>query len=258
MKKNRESFVSEYFKSIKDFDSYKDVSQKKISDAFKYFSILILIYAIVATIGITHSTKETMQSAQNYVQTELNNFTYTNGTLSVNEDEYSSYYNNEVIIDTSVTEIEKYDAKVIFGKLGFKINISGNNFVFKYSDFVAQNINKQDIIELLDFKRHMVAIILLSFTMSYIVLSISTLLDILIIALIGFIISTIIGNNKVRFKNAFNISTHAITLSVTLAMIYFLLNKFTGFDIKYFSTMYTSVATIYMVTSVILINTEKK
>ena len=88
-------------------------------------------------------------------------------------------------------------------------------------------------------------------------MSISTLLDILVIALIGFIMSRISGNNNIRYKNAFNMATHAITLSVILGMVYFLVNTFTGFYVKYFSTMYTLLATIYMATAVLLLNADE-
>ena len=98
----------------------------------------------------------------------------------------------------------------------------------------------------------------MSLILAFGILGISTLFDILIIALIGFITSKIFGKNKIRFKNCFNISIYAITLSVVLAMIYYFINVFTVFNIKYFATMYTSIATIYEITAVILISTEKQ
>ena len=88
-----------------------------------------------------------------------------------------------------------------------------------------------------------------------ILMTISTITDVLVIALIGYIISKII-NKKFSFTNTFNIAVHAITLPVLLGAIYYVLNTFTGFYMKYFSIMYTSIATIYMMTSILLITSD--
>ena len=68
-------------------------------------------------------------------------------------------------------------------------------------------------------------------------------------------ISKIINKNF-SFANTFNIAVHAITLPVLLGAIYYVLNTLTGFYMKYFSIMYTSIATIYMMTSILLITSD--
>lgn len=254
----KKSFISQIIESIKNFDSYKKICNDNLSKGFKYFFLLMLIYAVVMTIGTTYQVCDSIKQAQNFIQTELSDLHYDNGILSVNNNEYSSFYNNYIIIDTSEdANIGSYDGNLVFGKSGFKINAEGNYLEFNYSNFINKKIEKSDIVESLDVKKYVAIIIMISLIVSYIATCISTLLDILVIALIGLIISNITGNNKIKFKNAFNISIHAITLPVILGMIYFLINTFTGFYIKYFSIMYTIIANIYMITAVLLINADK-
>lgn len=254
----KKSFISQIIESIRNFDSYKKISNDNLSKSFKYLLLLMLIYAIIMTIGTTYQVCSSIEQAQNFIQTELTDLYYDNGKLSVNNNEYSSFYDNYIIIDTSEeANIKNYDGNFVFGKSGFRIKAEGNYLEFNYSNFINKKIEKNDIVGALDAKKYVVIIIVVSLIASYIATCVATLLDILVIALIGLIISSITGNNKIKFKNAFNISTHAITLPVALGMIYFLINTFTGFYIRYFSTMYTIIANIYMITAILLINADK-
>ncbi len=257
--KKKNLFINQVINSIKNFDSYKDVSTHSLSSTFIYFFILIFIYTIIMTIGITYSTRAKISKAQDFIKNEVNELHYSDGRLSVNNDEYSSYYGDYIIIDTSENaNLENNNAQMIFGKEKFYIKVEQINYEFSYKNFIKQDVDKNTLIESLDVNKYTVLIIAISLFGSFIVLSISTLLDILVIALIGFMMSKIIGNNTIRFKNAFNMATHAITLSVIMGMIYFLVNTFTGFYVKYFSTMYTLLASIYMATAVLLLNADEK
>ena len=253
----KDILIVKLINSIKDFDYYKKVYNENISKSFKYFAFIILIYSIFLMVGITYSFCNNIKTTRAFIQSEISQVSYSDGVLCVDNNEYKSFYNNYIIIDTSDVDIEKYNANVIFGKTDFIVKIEENNFKFRYTDIINTNIDKQGIINALDYKKYVGLILITSLIVSYITLGISTLIDILIIALIGFIISGLIGNNKLKFKNTFNIAVHSVTLPIVLAGIYVLVNTITGFDIKYFSTMYTSIATIYMVTAIILINTDK-
>lgn len=259
METRKISFFKDLYKSITDFDYYKQIVDSKTSKCFAYFFILILIYAIVATIVISYSTSKNMNQIKRFVDTEINELDYNDGILSVNANTPKSYYNNQIIIDTSGNEItETKGARAIFEKEKFSILMQDQYISFPYKFFFDDNYNKEDIINLFEFKNHAVMIIIMSMIVTYISLGISTILDILVVALIGYILCRIIGNTKIGYKKSLNISIHAITLPVILAMIYLLLNAFTGFEVKYFSTMYTSISTIYVATAVILMKTEEK
>ena len=109
---------------------------------------------------------------------------------------------------------------------------------------MINNYVKQNVIEKPFKKRYK------RFHVSYLII-ISTLKRVLSISEISKII-----NKKFSFTNTFNIAVHAITLPVLLGAIYYVLNTFTGFYMKYFSIMYTSIATIYMMTSILLITSD--
>lgn len=252
------SFFIRLIKSIKDFDFYKEISNEKLSKSIKYFFILIILYSIVVTIGITYNINKTINESKNFIQTEINEINYSNGILKIDNDEYKSWFNDYIIIDTSKENIEEYKdkANIILGKSAFYINMNDYNMKLNYSDFILEDFNKEDIINMLSNNTQIYFVIFIVFICVIIILSISTIMDVLIIALIGLIISKIIGNNKLKFENLFKLAIHAITLPVVLGMIYYLVNTFTGFYIKYFSTMYTSISTIYMVTAILLISVE--
>lgn len=179
--------------------------------------------------------------------------------MSINNNEYSAYYNNYIVIDTNedVDIEEKYNADIVIGNTGFIIKSEGSKVKFNYIDLFYQNFNKNDVIEILNVDRYIIVIVIITFIVVFFVLTLSTLLDVTVIAIIGLIISGFIGNNSIKFKNAFNIAVRAVTLSEILGMIYFIVNVYTGFYVKYFSTMYTLLAGIYVMTAVLLINTDE-
>lgn len=255
------SFLSKLIKSIKDFDYYKDISNQKVSDIFKYFFKIIIIYSIIVTIGIMYSTNKSFNEIKNFVKTEIVEFTYSKGNLKINNNEHKSFYNNAVIIDTSkeLQESHKENANIFIGKTHVNIKIEDYVINLKYNDFIKQDLNKEDLIGLFEKQnvKQYVLVTIIALIWIIIILVISTLLDVLVIALIGLIISKVVGNNNIKFTNIFNIAIHTLTLPILLAMIYYLINVFTGFYVKYFSIMYTSIATIYMITSILLITSEK-
>ena len=257
MKKIKNRLIVKLAKSIKDFDYYKEIYNENISKSFKYFAFIMFIYSIFLMTGVSYSICNNIKTARAFIQSQISQVNYSDGVLCVDNNEYKSFYNNRIIVDTSDVDIGKYNADYIFGKTDFIAKIEGNNYRLRYADIINNNFDKQGIINILDYKKYIVLILITSLIVSYVTLGISSLIDIFIIALIGFIISGFIGNNKLKLKNTFNIAVHSVTLPIVLAGIYFLINTITGFDIKYFSTMYTSIATIYMVTAIILINTDK-
>lgn len=259
METKKISFFKQMYKSITDFDYYKQLVHNKTSKCFAYFFILVLIYAIIGTIAISYSTSKNMNQIKRFIDSEINELNYNNGILNVNADIYKSYYNDEIIIDTSGNEItETKGAKAIFQKDQFSILVQNQYISFPYKIFLSGNYNKESIINLFEFKNYAVMIVFISMIATYISFGISTILDILVVALIGYILFRVVGNTKIGYKKSLNISIHAVTLPVILAMTYLLINTFTGFEVKYFSTMYTSISTIYVTTAVILIKMEEK
>ena len=122
---------------------------------------------------------------------------------------------------------------------------------------IIKDINKEDIINILSnlsIKFYIIMSVIVLIWI-FILMTISTITDVLVIATMGYIISKII-NKQFTFTNIFNIAIHAITLSVLLGGIYYIINSLTGFYMKYFSIMYTSIAIIYIMTSILLITSD--
>lgn len=84
---------------------------------------------------------------------------------------------------------------------------------------------------------------------------ISNIIDILILGVLGYIFARIV-KIKIRYKAAFNISTHAITLPIVLNMLYIIINTFINFKIEYFQWMYTTISYIYVAVAILMIKTE--
>lgn len=83
----------------------------------------------------------------------------------------------------------------------------------------------------------------------------STIVDGVVLALLGFLFARIVGI-KIRFKATFNMGVYALTLPVILNLIYIILNLFIEFEVKYFEWMYTTISYIYMIVAILMIKTD--
>ncbi len=255
------NFCKSIIGSVINFDLYKDIWKEKVSKSIIYFLILIAIYAFAVSIGAIYIFNSSKNNIVESIQNDISSLYYKDGELCVNEDKETNIYFNKIMINTSEDEYytENPLGKIILGKKYVIIKLNNTDFKFKYTDIFDGEFNKDNLIGLFDFSiGYYIIFFIIALIFSYIVFFCSTMLDILIITLIGIIICRIFGNNNLKFKNIFSISIHAITLPVILSIIYYLINCFTGFYIKYFSTMYTAVAIIYMMTAITLISSEDR
>lgn len=83
----------------------------------------------------------------------------------------------------------------------------------------------------------------------------SNIIDALVLGLIGYLFARIV-RLRLRYKATFNIGVYALTLPIILNLIYIVVNTFTGFEIKYFQWMYTSISYIYVAVAILMIKTE--
>ena len=255
----RHFFIIDFAKSIKNFDYYKEIADEKISKSLKYFFKLVILYSIILSVCTIINVNKGINEFKNLINTEISDLNYSNGILHVNNDESKTLFNKYVIIDTSKDELSELEnkAQVVIGKEYCTVKMDEHILKINFNDYFYEDINKDDIINMLNSinAKFYIPAILIIIIWVCILMTISTITDVLVIALIGYIISKII-NKKFSFTNTFNIAVHAITLPVLLGAIYYVLNTFTGFYMKYFSIMYTSIATIYMMTSILLITSD--
>ena len=83
----------------------------------------------------------------------------------------------------------------------------------------------------------------------------STLVDIIVLSIFGYIVS-LITKIRLKYTAIYNIAAYALTLSIILNIIYFDVNSFCGFTIQYFEIMYTTLATIYITAAILLIRSD--
>ena len=89
----------------------------------------------------------------------------------------------------------------------------------------------------------------------FVIYLIQVILDVLLLSVIGFLLSKIIGV-EFKYKSIFNMSVYSLTLSIVLYMIYIIVNLFTGFEIKYFEIAYNAIAYIYIITAMLMIKSD--
>lgn len=119
------------------------------------------------------------------------------------------------------------------------------------------NVNKNSIIQFLEENSTKIYIIfaVVIFIYFFGVYLIQFLLDILLLSVVGFLLSKIVGV-KLQYKSIFNISAYAITLSIILYCIYMIINLFTGFTIKFFEVAYNAISYIYIITALLMIKSD--
>ena len=83
----------------------------------------------------------------------------------------------------------------------------------------------------------------------------STLIDIIILSVFGYVVCSI-TRMRLKYSAVYNIAAHSVTLPIILNLVYFVVNAFTGFTINYFEIMYTTVASIYIATAILMIRSD--
>lgn len=111
------------------------------------------------------------------------------------------------------------------------------------------------VMENTETSKLMVVYFITTFVMNYGIHFIITMLDIILLMLLAYV-STMFSRIMFKPSVLFNISASAITLSVIIKGIYFIINILNGFTIKYFDLMYTSVAYIYTIAAILIIKSE--
>ena len=81
------------------------------------------------------------------------------------------------------------------------------------------------------------------------------LVDMLLLAILTYIVTRIAGL-RLKHSAVYNIATYSLTLPIILNIIYFVVNAFTGFVIQYFQLMYTALASIYIITAILIIKSD--
>lgn len=268
------NFFKEAFKSIKDLDKYEDFALEVPGKAFKYLLKLILVFAIIISIFYTYKIVNNMNDIYSNLKIKLPDFSYNEGTLKMDSNEpiviedYKEIF-GKVIIDTNISEneIEKYESEkegilILKDKCVILSNSAMGQVTYKYSDLASSyninNFTKQDVINYIEGMNIIsicFSIYFVIFVYLFIMYFISILMDVLLLSLLAYIVSRI-SRIRLKYAPSFSIAIHSSTLPVVLNLIYIVVNLLTGFKIKYFQLMYSTISYIYVIVAILMIKTD--
>ena len=269
--KKKTNFFKQAYKSVKDLDKYEDFAAEQPKVAFKYLLKLILLLTIIVAAFYTYKIVDSLKVV-------VPEFSYSNGELSVTGEQPMIFEQlqqelGKVIIDTNITgnESEKYQEEINGRTVGILIlkdkiimtsDDTSGQVVYNYLDVANRygitELTKQDVINYMDGLNPIstyASVYLMIFIYLFIIYLISVLMDILILSILAFLVSKL-TRLRLKFAPSFNIAVHGITLSVVLNLVYIIINLLTGFTIKYFQFMYTTIAYIYVIVAILMIKTD--
>ena len=272
------SKTMDFFKRIKyavfKVEKYSEFLEERPSTSIKYMLTLLLITSLIITISMTVGFISLAKQGENFIKTELNDFSFENNKLFFNgiQEAYDSktditfIANTTDISDEQLSEYKNkaYDSEyaiiLLNSKMYLKINDSLN--VFSYEEINKDNkvssLNKADFIKFIDedgsakIGMSVFGVIGIS---SYLAEITSVAMNIILLFVFGFLMCKIVSV-PLRTYSIFNISVYSITLSVLLGLIYALTNYFIGLTIQYFDSVYLVIAYIYLVSAILIIKSD--
>lgn len=268
--------------SIFDFEKYQDLAAEKVLRTIGYMAILVLIFTLIVTATYTYKLTMAIASMRQYIDENIETITFENNQLNIipeNHEETTLIENEslgiKVLINTQVEDEEKINESIneisseengiliLKDKILIKNELMNNPYTYSYETIAKQyNINKidkQEALNLLAYetiKPLLFSVFGTLFIYFFVIIYLpSTLIDIIILSIFGYIVS-MISKLRLKYSAIYNIAAYSITLPIILNIIYFIVNSFTGFTIRYFEVMYTTVATIYIATAILLIRSD--
>lgn len=277
------SFWKRILISIKDFEKYKIFAIEKLSKSFKYFFEFALFFVLIIALSFCVKYGMIINKATNYIKNELPEFTYKEGKLEFADNKKIELQSNDdtkdisykIIIDTQTAneeEINSYKEKIglynygilfLKDKVIFRSSLLQGDVEKTYSDMqnsygISKEFTKTELVnKITDNKMYMLyaQMFVVMYIYLYITYSISILTDALILALLGVITARIV-RVKLKYSASYAMAIHALTLPIILNVAYIIINTYTGFYIKYFEVMYTTISYICMVAAILSIRSD--
>lgn len=277
------SFFERLKIAIFKFEDYAKLAAQKVSKTIIYILILMCIFALCASAAMTYKFSQSVSNIVNYISNEIETLQFKDGTLSIvpsNEKDKPIIIENEelpigkIIIDTRDLEeseiddyneqIKKYTSGIVILKdeIITKTEMSTITTTSKYKDISEQygisEFNKDNIIGTITGKGAAnlnVLFFIISAIYLFIVYFSTLLIDAIFLAILAYITS-IIARVRLKPSAAYNIAVYSLSLPVILNLIYMVVNILTGFVIQYFQVMYTAIASIYVVATVLIIRSD--
>ncbi len=243
---------------------------ERISVAFKYFFILILLVSIIISIATTYDFFRMINKMNLYIKNELPEFIYEEGKLHFDQivDAYDHDYDFGLIIntDSNITEETLKEYKNKLNKSGIiilenkAIFISEGTEIEENYDILSNNYgivinNKTDLMNQFN-KTTLNSVVgtyfIVNSIVTYIGNIISIFFDLCIVAVFGWIAARFCGINF-KLSPMFALSIYSLSLSIVLNCIYSVSYVFTNFYIEYFNVIYLLIAYVYIIAAIFMI-----
>lgn len=273
----KKGFFKKVWYSIYKIEKYSELSAEGFKIAIKYFAILILVIAVMASLASVYKTTLKVNNISKYINDKAPELSYKDGTLSVDSQDVITDEDNDfgkIIIDTNtddeqqinqyINDVNEDENSVIILKNKMILKETGlsSSVNYEYKDLFGElgitEFNKQDLVNYLT-GNNMIKIytnlFLTLFVYAFAIYFINTLFYVIIIAIIGYL-ATMILRLKIRFVAVLNIGIYAITLPTILNMIYIIINTLFNYQINYFEVMYILVASIYVIAAIFILKME--
>lgn len=272
MEQKKMSFFKRAKNAIINFDEYQNFSKEKVGTALKYFLKLMIIFSIIISVFLTVRLYKEVETIKTSFTNECPDFKIENNTLIIDGEnkKYEKNFEYEIlglIIDSENTDLteeqeKKYQRVIAFYKDKMVMKTQDSKTSITYEDISKnQEINGFSKQKILDYVNSnviisiYVAFCIATFLVIFIAYSIQILLDVLLLSIIGIIMSKIAGVS-LKYKEVFNMSVYALTLSIFLYLIYMCANIMTGITIKYFDLAYQIISYIYIITAILMIKSD--
>ena len=263
--------------SILNIEKYPEMATEGLGKALSYIAKLIVVLAIILSIWIVYQTNQMIREGTNYLENEFPDFSYNGGILTVNSEETIQIDNEQfgrIIIDTKTDSeetinqyresINEYGVGVLV--LKNRVELKNMNMIGKVSYTYKESLesmnltqfNKQDVINYVkngQINTLYFSIFITLFIYSFSMYFINTLWYAVIIGIIGYFTMWVL-KMRMRYVAVFNMAVYALTLSTILNILYVIINILFNFTIEYFSIMYVTVATIYLLAAIFILKSD--
>ena len=270
-----------FFKKVKysicNIEKYPEMATEGIGKALTYIAKLVVILAIVLSIWTLYQTYQMIREGTTYLENQFPDFSYSDGTLTVNSEDIITIDNEQfgrIIVDTSTDSEETINQYLnSINEYGAGALILKNRVVLKNITMVGEisynykesldsinltAFNKQDVVNYVNdgqINSLYFSIFITLFIYGFSMYFINTLWYAIIISIVGYFTMWVL-KMRMRYVAVFNMTIYALTLSTILNIIYLIVNIVFNFTIEYFSIMYVTVATIYLLAAIFIIKSD--
>lgn len=274
-KGNKINFFKKVIMSIKDFDRYVELALLGTKSAIAYLAIVLVIFIFVTGLVFTYQFSKSVDNFKEFIRNEVQTITYENETLAITTKGNNKWQDTTnsvlppVIFATDkeqITEEMMQENEIAIILLKDKIVMQngttnqkiGTTYQELASQYGVTSFQKEDVIKVVEnislpilYSGFFITI----FIYLYIIYFISTITDVFMLMIFGYIVARIAGI-KLKFKATWNMATYALTLPILLNLIYIVVNALTGFNIRYFQWMYTTISYIYLIVAILMIKSD--